>query len=159
MVVDDIRRNKPRTMGELNFDGSLLGNLGHAGAGGIFWDSFGRVLATYKVFLGVTGVFEAEVEGLMEGLMRAKEMNFNQLWVESDSSAVVTSLHQRKIPWFALQRWSTIISHSYREGNSIADYLARDAVNSGVSADNMTLPSHIQDMLARDAEGRPRYRF
>ncbi|XP_042481037.1 uncharacterized protein LOC122061688 [Macadamia integrifolia] len=64
-----------------------------------------KVLGSFKKFMAITGVFEAEVEGLMEGLMCAKDMNVIQLRVESDSSAVVTMVHQRKIPWYALQQW------------------------------------------------------
>ncbi|XP_042518589.1 ABC transporter C family member 3-like [Macadamia integrifolia] len=126
---------------KLNFDGSSLGNPGHAGAGGIFRDHLGKVICSYKKYMGVTGVLEAEVEGLMEGLMRAKDMDIQHLWIESDSRAVVVLIQQRKIPWFALQRWiylqpymrriSWKISHNYREGNSVADFLARDAAKSG----------------------------
>ncbi|XP_042499710.1 uncharacterized protein LOC122077876 [Macadamia integrifolia] len=117
----------------------------------------------------VLWVFEAEVEGLMEGLMRAKDMDIQHLWIESDSSAVVFLIQQRKIPWFALQRWlylqpymrriSWKISHNYREGNSVADFLARDAAKSGISGVDVILPPHIGDFLSRDAEGRPNYRF
>ncbi|XP_042518496.1 uncharacterized protein LOC122092225 [Macadamia integrifolia] len=66
---------------KLNFDGSSMGNPSQAGAGGIFRDHLGRVLGSYKIFMGIMGVFEAEMEGLMEGLMRARDMGINQLWV------------------------------------------------------------------------------
>ncbi|XP_042478730.1 uncharacterized protein LOC122059757 [Macadamia integrifolia] len=78
---------------KLNFDGSSLGNLGRAGAGGVFRDWLGRVLGSYKTL----GVFQAE----MEGLMHARNLGFQCLWVESDSTAVVMLIQQQKVPWFA----------------------------------------------------------
>ncbi|XP_042501696.1 uncharacterized protein LOC122079360 [Macadamia integrifolia] len=90
---------------KLNFDESSRGNPGRVGAGGIFRDHKGGVLESYKIFMGVSEVFEDEVEGLMVGLMRARELGITCLWVETDSSAVAISIQQKKIPWFALQRW------------------------------------------------------
>ncbi|XP_042485259.1 uncharacterized protein LOC122065524 [Macadamia integrifolia] len=154
---------------KLNFDGSSRGNLGHAGVGGIFRDRRGGVLDSYKIFMGVSKVFEAEIEGLMVGLMRAWELGITCLWVETDSSAVAISIQQKKIPWFALQRWIFLqpylesitwkITHNFREANSIADYLARDVAKTGISATNIDFPTHIKDLIRRDAEGRPNYRF
>ncbi|XP_042479159.1 uncharacterized protein LOC122060066 [Macadamia integrifolia] len=154
---------------KLNFDGSSRGNPGRAGAGGIFRDHRGGVLGSYKIFMGVSGVFEAEIEGLMVGLMRAREMGIPCLWVETDSSAVAISIQQNKIPWFALQRWIFLqpylesitwkITHNFREANSIADYLARDAAKTGISAINVDVPANIKDFIRRDADGRPNYRF
>ncbi|XP_042483244.1 uncharacterized protein LOC122063609 [Macadamia integrifolia] len=114
-----------------------MGNPGRAGAGGVFRDPMGRVLGTYKVFMGVTGVFEAEKEGPIEGLLRAKDMGIDQSWVESDSSAVVMLI--QKI--------------GYR------DFLARDAAKSGASTSDVALPGHVVELLSRDANGRPNYRF
>ncbi|XP_042477621.1 uncharacterized protein LOC122058969 [Macadamia integrifolia] len=126
-------------------------------------------MGTSKKYMGITGIFEAEVEGLMEGLLRAKAMNITCLWVEFDSSSVVLAIQQRKIPWYALQRWMHLnpfldsiswkISHNFREGNSIADYLARDAAKTGISGDNAVLPSHILDLLQRDLDGRLPFQF
>ncbi|XP_042515374.1 uncharacterized protein LOC122089747 [Macadamia integrifolia] len=65
------------------------------------------------IFVLIKGVFEAEMEGLMEGLMHAKDM----------------------------------------------DFLARDAAKSWASVSNVALPGHIMELLSRDANGRPNYRF
>ncbi|XP_042505494.1 uncharacterized protein LOC122082064 [Macadamia integrifolia] len=154
---------------KLNFDGSSRGNPGHARAGGIFRDHRGGILESYKIFMGVSEVFEAEVKGLMVGLMRARELGITCLWVETDSSAVAISIQQKKILWFALQRWIFLqpylesitwkITHNFREANSIADYLVRDAAKTGISATNIDFPAHIKDLIRRDSEGRPNYRF
>ncbi|XP_042484214.1 uncharacterized protein LOC122064565 [Macadamia integrifolia] len=154
---------------KLNFDGSSRGNPGRAGAGGIFRDHRGGVLGSYKIFMGISGVFEAEIEGLIVGLMRARELGISCLWVETDSSVVAISIQQNKIPWFALQRWIFLqpylksitwkITHNFREANSIADYLARDAAKTGISAINVDFPANIKEFIRRDADGRPNYRF
>ncbi|XP_042490260.1 uncharacterized protein LOC122070199 [Macadamia integrifolia] len=146
-----------------------MGNLGRAGASGIFRDCLGRVLGSYKIFMGITGVFHSKMEGLMEGLICARDLGFNQLWVESDSSSVVMLVQQRKIPWFAAQRWAFLkpylgeinwkISHIFREGNSIADFLARDAAKTGISRSNENFLGHVVELLSRDATRIPNYRF
>ncbi|XP_042493256.1 glutamate receptor 2.1-like [Macadamia integrifolia] len=51
------------------------------------------------------------------------------------------------------------ITHNFREANSIADYLARDAAKTGISAINVDFPANIKDFIRRDADGRPNYRF
>ncbi|XP_042495054.1 uncharacterized protein LOC122074287 [Macadamia integrifolia] len=81
---------------KLNFDGSSMGNPGRAGASGIFRNHMGAVMDSYKIFIGVSKVFQAEVEGLMVGLMRAREMGITRLWVETDSSAVAISFEKKK---------------------------------------------------------------
>ncbi|XP_042487907.1 uncharacterized protein LOC122068127 [Macadamia integrifolia] len=83
---------------KLNFDGSSMGNPGRAGSGGIFHYHMGAVMDSYKIFIGVSKVFQAEVEGLMVGLMRTREMGITRLWVETDSSAVAISFQKKKIP-------------------------------------------------------------
>ncbi|XP_042477645.1 uncharacterized protein LOC122059001 [Macadamia integrifolia] len=153
----------------LNFDGSSIGNSRRARAGGLFHDHSGKVLDSYKNFMGVTSVFQAKLEGLMVGLLRAHELAINQLWVETDSRVVVISFQQKKIPWYALQRWIYLqpflegiewkITHNFREANSIADYLARDAAKIGISGSNIAFPGHVLEMMRRDADGRPNFRF
>ncbi|XP_042502492.1 uncharacterized protein LOC122079820 [Macadamia integrifolia] len=154
---------------KLNFDGSSIGNPGLQGIGRVFRDCLRRVLGSYKIFMGVTGVFHAEMEGLMEGLIHARDLGFNQLWVEPDSSSVVMWVQQRKIPWFAAQQWAFLkpyldginwkISHIFREGNSIVDFLARDAAKTGISRSNVNFLGHVVELLSRDATGRLSYRF
>ncbi|XP_042490858.1 uncharacterized protein LOC122070717 [Macadamia integrifolia] len=51
------------------------------------------------------------------------------------------------------------ITHCYREVNTAADYLAKKASKSGVSACAVPLPHHINVDLEDDVLGRHRYRF
>ncbi|XP_042482204.1 uncharacterized protein LOC122062621 [Macadamia integrifolia] len=154
---------------KLNFDGSSIGNHGNAGAGAIMRDHNGRCLWSCSIYLGIRENYEAELEGLMHGLMKAKQLAIPFLWVESDSAALVMSIHQGKIPWMAMQRWNHLrqflgsitwkITHNYREGNSVANFLAKKAAKSRCSTVNDAFPGHIYDMMARDESSRPSYRF
>ncbi|XP_043725602.1 uncharacterized protein LOC122672168 [Telopea speciosissima] len=154
---------------KLNIDGSSLGNPGRAGTGGVFRNHQAQVVFSFIRFLGISSSYAAEYEALLGGLSKAKEMGFRELWIESDSASVVSSIQSSNIPWFARQRWMVLepyldscnwkITHCFREANPIVDFLAKQAAKLGSSVTNCALPRHIEDQLARDAMGLPRYRF
>ncbi|XP_043700213.1 transcription factor RHD6-like [Telopea speciosissima] len=147
----------------LNIDGSLLGNPGRAGAGGVFPNHQAQVVFSYGKYLGISYSFEAEIEALMDGLFVVRESGFREIWIESDSAALVLSIQKSNIPWFALQRWQVIkpylnsckwkITHCFREANHIADYLAKQAAKTDTSLNSHTFPSHINELLGCDAMG------
>ncbi|XP_042495078.1 uncharacterized protein LOC122074317 [Macadamia integrifolia] len=110
---------------KINVDGSSLGNPGRAGAEGISRDSEGRVCNSFSSFLGIKKTYEAEFEAVLEGITLAQNMNVRE-----------------STPWK--------ITHCYREVNTAADYLAKKASKSGVSACAVPLPNHINVDLEDD---------
>ncbi|XP_042477714.1 uncharacterized protein LOC122059083 [Macadamia integrifolia] len=154
---------------KINVDGSFLGNPGRARAGDIVHDSDGQVCNAFSIFLGIKKIYEAEFAAAMEGILLAKNMNARELWIESDSAAVVAVVQKHHIPWFALQKWlfalpflETIpwkITQCFREAITVADFLAKKASKSGISDYSTSFPSHVLDDLKNDVIGRHRFRF
>ncbi|XP_042501990.1 uncharacterized protein LOC122079520 [Macadamia integrifolia] len=154
---------------KLNVDGCSLGNPGNSGAGGVFRNHRGLVVGSFKKFLGVHTNYYTEFTALMEGILKAKELQVDALWIEMDSVAMVVALQSKSIPWFVLQDWLSVkdylnsinwkITHCFREANCIADFLAKAVAKSRNSDVNISFPPHIRSEIAHDAESRPRFRF
>ncbi|XP_042487034.1 uncharacterized protein LOC122067264 [Macadamia integrifolia] len=154
---------------KLNTDGCSLGNPGKAGAGGIFRNEKGDNLLNYREYVGIRTNFEAEFLAVIAGLEQAKINGFQHLWIECDSTAVVILLSKGLVPWFALQRWRSLLSflnsinwkvtHCYREANVIADFLAKSSARFEVSYPVEAWPRLVSMELELDANQRPRYRF
>ncbi|XP_042474833.1 uncharacterized protein LOC122056933 [Macadamia integrifolia] len=154
---------------KLNCDGSSLGNLGNAGASGFVRDSNYQIVSIYSSFLGIALSFQAEFQALIERIERAREMNFESLWIECDSGAVVLMVQRGLVPWFVWQRRSSLISylrgiswkitHCYREANPIVDILAQKVAKKEASSSNVAWPPKVLEFLAEDAMGRLRFRF
>ncbi|XP_042519276.1 uncharacterized protein LOC122093092 [Macadamia integrifolia] len=154
---------------KINVDGSSLGNPGRASAGGIARNKEGQICNSFSIYLGIKKIFEAEFETVLEGLIMAKRYGASEVWVESDSAGVVSTVQKNQVPWFVLQRWRVIlpylnsiswkISHYFREANVVADYLARKASKSGITETSVTFPNHIMMEIENDAMDRHRFRF
>ncbi|XP_043687764.1 uncharacterized protein LOC122638981 [Telopea speciosissima] len=103
------------------------------------------------------------------GIKEAQRLKVEKLWVECDSASVVSAILSSKIPWSFLQVWWSAtsyfhssqwrITHCYREGNTLADALAKRAATSKVSCIWDTMPSFILHSVVWEALGRPLYRF
>ncbi|XP_042508160.1 uncharacterized protein LOC122084146 [Macadamia integrifolia] len=124
---------------KLNTDGCSLGNPGKAGAGGIFRNEKGDSLLNYREYVGIRTNFEAKLLAVIAGLEQAKINGFQHLWIECDSTAVVT--------------------HCYREANVIADFLAKSSARFEVSYPVEAWPRLVSMELELDANQHPRYRF
>ncbi|XP_042479819.1 uncharacterized protein LOC122060784 [Macadamia integrifolia] len=127
------------------------------------------MLISYQIFFGISNSFSAKIWSILKGIKLARAKGFQQLWIESDSSVVVSFFHHRLIPWFALQVWNHIlsylnaivwkISHCYREANPVADFLAKETAKTGTSFDDVSLSLRIRHELAIDEAGRTCFRF
>ncbi|XP_042486172.1 uncharacterized protein LOC122066439 [Macadamia integrifolia] len=154
---------------KLNVEGCPLGNPGRAGAGGVLRDHRDSPVEALKKYLGVHSNYFAEFRVLLEGIMVAKYLNMNALWIESDLAAVVMAVQAHTIPWYACQDWiscqdflasiSWKITHCFREANAVADFLAGEAAKTGESSLNVSFPVHIISEIAHDADSGPRFRL
>ncbi|XP_042497636.1 MDIS1-interacting receptor like kinase 2-like [Macadamia integrifolia] len=79
--------------------------LGRAGAGGVLRDHRGSYVRSFQKFLGVQTNYFVEFSALLEGIILAKELKGESLWIESDSAAVVVAVQSQSIPWYAKQDW------------------------------------------------------
>ncbi|KAJ4973375.1 hypothetical protein NE237_006549 [Protea cynaroides] len=115
---------------KFNVDDCSLGNLGMAGAGGIFRDHMGSVVSAFGKALGYKNNYEDELFAFVCGLYRARDMDVQKLWIGSDSVAMVVLVQRKSVPWCVLQDWISLqpflssisrkISHRCRETNPIA---------------------------------------
>ncbi|CAN1128974.1 Putative ribonuclease H protein At1g65750 [Linum perenne] len=120
----------------LNTDGSVLPQSNSAAAGGLVRDEFGCCLAAFSGNLGRCSITRAELRGLIVGLDLAWEVGIRKLVARVDSTTVINLINAEEEPShqhsgeintlrrLLRQDWEVLLSHTYREGNRAADYLA-----------------------------------
>lgn len=123
---------------KLNTDG----NPGLSGLGGVMHDSCGAWITGYYGFCGYTTSLHAELFGIYNGLQIAWQQGFKKIICKSDSQLAidlilgdVNSFHLYhplilKIQNFINLQWDLSFNHLYREGNQIADWLAKEGSSS-----------------------------
>ncbi|XP_043717944.1 uncharacterized protein LOC122665876 [Telopea speciosissima] len=154
---------------KLNIDGSSLGNPGSIGAGGIIRDHLGAVLRCFSQYQGVGSNYMAELGAFFTGVGHAREMGAENIWIECDSEAVVSTILSSKLPWYLMNKWwkassflDTIrwrITHCYREAKSAADALATHAAKRKCTTCWTSPPHFIMHTVYWEALERPFYRF
>ncbi|KAL6550678.1 hypothetical protein OROMI_021166 [Orobanche minor] len=120
---------------KLNSDGAAKGNPGCAAAGGVVRDHTGSIIFCFSEFLGDRSNNFAELHAISRGLELCLEKNFDNIWVEVESKVAIrlilgayscnwaTQNLVSKIRYF-LSKANIRLSHIYREGNAVADFLA-----------------------------------
>lgn len=86
-----------------------------------------------SIGLGITTNFLAELYGVIIGLEWATRWGIRKACIRSDSYSVFEALRNTNLPWFARQRWITIVGnyeavrfvHTYREANFAADNMPK----------------------------------
>jgi ribonuclease HI len=126
---------------KLNTDGSVLGNPGKASAGGLLRDSNGKWIHGFAHNLGITNSLAAELWGLRDGLLLARNLNITKLIIEIDAKSVVDLLHNAHTNQISSHPYSALINdcrclmldfetatihHAHRESNYCADILAKE---------------------------------
>jgi ribonuclease HI len=154
-----------------NIDGASCGNSGIASCGGIFRNHKADFLFGFAELLGVTSSCFAEFSGACRAIEIAYQRNWRYLWLESDSSIVVSAFNNPAKPvfWDLRNRWKNvlirisqmncIVTHIYREGNQVADLMA----NHGLSLSSIMYwyepPLLISDCLSKNKLGIPSFRM
>lgn len=125
----------------IHADGASVGNPGPGGAGAVVYNPQGEIAAEVSIYLGpkVTNN-EAEYQGLLNGLKKAREMGACKLTIRMDSELVVRQVlgiykvkNERLAVYFKevmelLKSFESYdIAHVRREFNREADALASRA--------------------------------
>ncbi|KAK3219077.1 hypothetical protein Dsin_013047 [Dipteronia sinensis] len=122
---------------KLNVDGSCDGESGIITAGGVLRNHKKEWINGFAMNIGVGNVLDAEFWGLFEGFSMAWKLGFRRVFVESDSISVVQLIAKNSNinhPLFSLIQsckmlivgsWDCTVNHVFREGNCVADGLAR----------------------------------
>jgi ribonuclease HI len=153
-----------------NIDGASKGNPGVSGCGGIFRNEEAEAVICFAEPLGLRTSYHAELCGLMRAVEIAKDMNWSNIWFESDSTLVVLATKKPdKVPWEIRNRWNNamtmirsmnyIVTHIYREGNHVADSLANQALSLNSFTVWHDAPLFIGEHYAKNKLGWPSYRF
>ncbi|GAU31405.1 hypothetical protein TSUD_370540 [Trifolium subterraneum] len=148
-----------------NIDGASIGNPGLASCAGVFRDASADFVLGFAEPLGVATSFFAELCGAMRAIEIAYHNHWQNIWVETDSTLVITAFQKQNhiVPWSLRNRWKNtlymartlnlILTHIFREGNQVADILA----NHGLNLDSLmywhTPPLFIIDSLAMNKSG------
>ncbi|XP_042065471.1 uncharacterized protein LOC121808983 [Salvia splendens] len=142
-----------------------------AGGGGVLRDSEGEILAAFAADLDVGSGLEAEAMALMIGVRLAKQHS-NRIWIESDSETVVRWLHTGHLgPAEICNVLARVrkelegcvwrISHIFREGNKVADFLAGLSLQAGAIQyyTRGSSPARVKALCRLEQLGMPNFRF
>lgn len=124
-----------------NVDGvSKCGGHG-AGCGDVIKDSTGNWIMGFALRLDDMGSLSAKLWSILKGLELAWERKYRQLVVESDAREAIDLIKRsretshpldsliRKTRHLVNREWEVVLSHTYREGNKVANHLALSARN------------------------------
>ncbi|XP_058776262.1 uncharacterized protein LOC131650572 [Vicia villosa] len=153
-----------------NIDGAASGSPMLTACGGIFRDDKADHLLSFSAFLsGGTPVFSEFMAAIL-AIEKAKELNWNKLWIETDCMLLVKAFsNPQLVPWIIKSRWLTcwaytlnmefMITHICRGANFCADVLANIGLtNRSHSWFNFVHNDIISDYLL-DKVGTPRFRI
>jgi len=153
-----------------NCDGAAISNPNKAACGGIFRNKDAQFLGCFDEGLGSGNSLFAEMSGAMRAIEFAKEKNWRNVWLETDSMSVVLAFKSQSfVPWQLRNRWrncllitsqmNILVSHIYTEGNACVDALA----NIGLTLDNYvyyySIPLQVRSDYVKNRLGWPNFRF
>ncbi|KAK2430924.1 hypothetical protein QL285_029213 [Trifolium repens] len=154
-----------------NIDGASCGNPGIAACGGIFRDHNADFVYGFAEPLGTCSAYVAEMRGFMRAIEIAFHKQWNHLWIESDSSTVVSAFinPDHQVAWSLRTRWHNalfmarhmhvIVTHIYREGNQVADLLANHGLTFPSIVYLEDIPLFAKDCYDRNKNGLPSFRI
>lgn len=156
---------------KLNTDGCSLGNPGNSGGGGILRDSHGEFQMAFAVGFGVMHSFQAELKVLLFGVRLVVERGFHRLHLELDSLTLIRMLSgEMECPWKLARELDELkefkgyfcsVTHCYREGNMVADALAKVGAaekGSRIYEEAGEMPRLARGQLRLDKLGVPQIR-
>ncbi|XP_077251955.1 uncharacterized protein LOC143891210 [Tasmannia lanceolata] len=150
---------------KLNSDASLSGDYGSIG--GLIRNEKGEPYAMYSVNRLPDSINVLELEAIAFGLKSALQLNFQHIWIETDSSIaekiisgvlccpwkLLNTLDSIKLSLSSLTSWK--ISHVWREANRAADFLSKvDCMCKGANIATNLIPSALADIITDDSSGK-----
>jgi ribonuclease HI len=154
-----------------NIDGASSGNPGNASCGGVFRNNDAEFVYGFSEPLGITNAFVAELCGVMRAIEIAFQNHWHHLWIESDSLSVVSVFNhpEKQVNWSLRNRWrnaiymanqmNVIVSHIFREGNQVADLLAKHGLTIPSIVFWSEMPLFVRDCFVINKQGIPRFRI
>ncbi|CAH9129653.1 unnamed protein product [Cuscuta epithymum] len=158
---------------KLNCDGSCRGSERDAGAGGVIRNHKGDWICGFLLNIGKTDSFQAELWGLRQGLLLARDLNLSRVMVEGDSESMIkvvrsTQTSHKTATGVLIRDCRRLLEddrfilfqHTLWEDNKCADMLANAAheATKGLSILEIAL-EWIKQTLWEDANGLEEIRF
>ncbi|XP_019432659.1 PREDICTED: uncharacterized protein LOC109339643 [Lupinus angustifolius] len=155
---------------KVNIDGSAHGSPGHARGGGIFRDHHGAFIASFATYLAINNALFAELHTTILSVEIAYQKGRKNLWLECDSTLVVSIFEGTLNPPWQLQNilqkcklllgnMNFNVSHIFREGNTCADKLANHGILTRSNTWWNTMSSFISAKFIKNRAELPSYRF
>uniref|UniRef100_A0A5K0W0Y7 RNase H type-1 domain-containing protein n=1 Tax=Nymphaea colorata TaxID=210225 RepID=A0A5K0W0Y7_9MAGN len=151
---------------KLNYDGAVKDNPAKAGIGGIIRDHEGKVLLCFAEPIPFTTSIMAEMLAAKRGVGLACENDLSQLWMEGDAKTIVDIITGKRTRNLQLEKHvidmkcqfalleNCKCTHIYREGNRIADKLAKMGLRMKTGQVwHGNPPSQIHKLLQEEAAG------
>ncbi|KAJ1392256.1 Ribonuclease H domain [Sesbania bispinosa] len=148
----------------LNTYGSVYGEKG--GTGGLIRDCQGAWIACFYGFAGNVDILEAELIAILQGLRLCWDLEKHQLSCLTYSKLADQLFHQQISPFhkhatlikeiqiYLAKDWNVTITHTLREGNYCADFLAKFGADSDSPLCQLQVPSPgLVSLLQADAFG------
>lgn len=155
----------------LNVDGSSYGNPGRAGYGGLLRDHNGSWIIGFSGPVSFADSLEVELLAINNGLILAWNLGFRDVSCRSDCMNALSmiqdpSFHARKyihileaIREVISRDWRVSFTHTYRESNQCADFMAKCGANAMLSLGFFEQPPPcLYSLLVSDAMGTPYWR-
>ncbi|KAL3377123.1 hypothetical protein AABB24_003501 [Solanum stoloniferum] len=157
---------------KLNTDGSYMRNQNKAGAGGIVRNSIGDMIIAFSYPTQCYTNNYSEAQAALIGISWCLGQQFEALEVELDSQVVVRMINGScKPPWRIhnliediknkIAQRNIIVKHCYREGNEVADALAKYATNIQepiIYFQESKLPAEVRGLLRMNKLHLPSFR-
>ncbi|CAN1157552.1 Putative ribonuclease H protein At1g65750 [Linum perenne] len=141
--IDDRRRETliswipaPDDWVTVNTDGSVLQPQSLAAGGGLVRDSHGNKIAAFSANFGRCSIMRAELRAAALGLEVAWNSGCRKVNIQVDSTAAINAIQGdpnssgrhcqvlQQIRNLCDRDWTTAVTHTFREGNRVADLLA-----------------------------------
>ncbi|KAK5832536.1 uncharacterized protein LOC108450866 [Gossypium arboreum] len=124
----------------LSTDGAVSRDSGYAATGGLALDHEGNWIVGFNRFLGVCSPFEAEVWGILDGILILLSKGFRRIIILTDNLEVAQNLSTLNLEYLGiavLRRTQRVmqsegewkIEYISRNLNSVADHLAKLSLN------------------------------
>ncbi|KAF9614241.1 hypothetical protein IFM89_016502 [Coptis chinensis] len=94
-----------KNLKKLQVKSKVLGVLTRGGAGVVFRNKDLAIMGVLAIGLGEVTSFQAECIAIVYAAEKAKDMNWNRIWIEADSQATATTFSRNDIPWSLRSRW------------------------------------------------------
>ena len=125
---------------KVNTNGACISGGNSTACRGVLRDSVGHWMQGFNCYLGKGSVLSAELNGALQGLNLVWEIGFKKVWLEMDSVEGLELIQQgfsfthpcvsliQQITDLIARSWEVNFSHTCRDSNKVADYLAKMAL-------------------------------